>query len=196
MELNFYVDESTAHKHLIAKFDFDKKKSDAYTYDLKQQQYQNVYFTLPLFVLIVSLLLNSQKLQQRFNSLRNSVHLSGGLGNYIQGLLQKKSVAPVVTEQKSTKVSRFASKQHHQSNKDSDNETARSGQKSKNATPAATPVMAAKLATPPTPTTVAEPSKNDQSDNDNLSVDESDSVEGDYAILKNPVVTKRKAKKI
>ncbi len=205
VELSFNVDESTAHKHLVAKFDFDKNKSDAYTYDLKQQQYQNVYFTLPIFVLIVGLLLNSKKVQQRLVVFRNGVQQSGGVVNYLQSLLQSKS-QPVVTEQpsKPSKATNKFAQKHQQASRDSDSEVSKAksvlGRSSlagnSSSTAPSTPTMAVPKVfnEPAVMISSAQLSKNDRSDEGSL--EESDSVEGDYAIVKNPATTKRKVKKI
>ena len=55
-ELSFYSD--SAHKHLAVSFDMDVKKNDHQAYDAKQQQYQTFYFTVPLFLVAIALLLN------------------------------------------------------------------------------------------------------------------------------------------
>ena len=64
-ELSFYSD--SAHKHLSVSFDLDANKNSNQAYDMRQQQYQNFYFTLPLFILIIGLLLNSSKVKQQLS---------------------------------------------------------------------------------------------------------------------------------
>jgi hypothetical protein len=196
VELSFNADERTAHKHLVAKFDFDKKKSDAYASDLKQQQYQNFYFTLPIFLLIVGLLLNSQRVQQRMAVLRSQIQQSGGAINYLQGLMQSKSSAveqsqPPQSKAAASKAAKFAQK--HQTSRDSDSETAGRARPAARSVAPSTPTTVRFVE--PAPVLPAQLSKNDQSDEG--SVEESDSVEGEYAIVKNPATTlKRKVNKI
>jgi hypothetical protein len=84
-EISFYAD--SIHKHLNAQFDMEKKRNQFFGFDLKQQQYQNFYFTLPLFILIVGLVINSTKVQSSLNVLMNSINSNGGFIKYIQSLL-------------------------------------------------------------------------------------------------------------
>ena len=94
-ELSFFADK--AHKHLVANFTFDRKKLNNYAIDSKQQQYQNVYFTLPLFILIIGLLLNSKKVQLYINNLRAYIQQRGGLVKFMKSLTGPSQQQHVVT---------------------------------------------------------------------------------------------------
>lgn len=77
MELGFISD--SAHKHLSAKFDFTKKNTDFFDQDHGKEQYQNFYMTLPLFIVIVGILLNSKSVQKQIASFRGYVEQRGGI---------------------------------------------------------------------------------------------------------------------
>lgn len=167
-EASFYTD--SAHKHLSARFDLDKKKESSNAYDIKQQQYQNFYFTLPLFILIVGLILNSSKAQQNLSNIRNSIQQKGGLVNFIQSLISSKPVQAVqeTTGSKTGKAVKLSKKSKDQS---SDNELSK----------------ATKVKVAPQP--VIEHISTDQSENELV---EYSTEEGEVV----NVVAKRKVKKI
>lgn len=75
MELGFFTD--SAHKHLTAKFDLDKKSQEYFDQTQLQQQYQNVYMTLPLFIVIIGILLNSSIVQKKLVSCQNFIEQKG-----------------------------------------------------------------------------------------------------------------------
>jgi hypothetical protein len=109
-ELSFYAD--SAHKHLSANFLYDRKKLSSYqSYD-KQQQYQNVYFTLPLFILIVGLLLNSKKVQFYLNTVRVFVQQRGGWTKLVQSFLNPQQAT--AQDAYSSMQSKSQKSQHHQ----------------------------------------------------------------------------------
>ena len=95
-ELGFYAD--AAHKHLVVNFDKDNSKN--FSFDFKQQQYQNVYFTLPLAILLIGLLLNSTKVQQSLLGFKAYVDQRGGFVKFLQG-----TNVPVVVTTKSNRMS-------------------------------------------------------------------------------------------
>lgn len=86
MELGFYSDST--HKHLKAKFDLDKRTQEYFDNEHGQQQYQNVYMTLPLFIVIVGILLNSKSVQKQLSSFKNYVEQNGGLMKAAQSSFQ------------------------------------------------------------------------------------------------------------
>jgi hypothetical protein len=103
VELSFYAD--SAHKQLVANFDMDKKNYNGFGFDFKQQQYQNFYFTLPLFILMIGLVLNSRRVQQYLQQSYSYVEHKGGFVKYFQALVnpQKANISSVAPAQKSNK---------------------------------------------------------------------------------------------
>jgi len=86
MELGFFTD--SAHKHLTAKFDLDKKSQEYFDQTQLQQQYQNVYMTLPLFIVIIGILLNSSIVQKKLVSCQNFIEQKGGISRALQSTFQ------------------------------------------------------------------------------------------------------------
>jgi len=125
VELSFYAD--AAHKHLAANFDLDKKNYNGFGFDLKQQQYQNFYFTLPLFILVIGLFLNTKKVQQYLVQFYNHVEQRGGFVKYAQSLVNqqaKLAPQPVVSSQKASRPShRAASKEQAANSSDTEKQT-------------------------------------------------------------------------
>ena len=74
VELGFYA--NSAHKHLAVSFD-KKNQENSFFEGYKKEQYQNFYMTLPLFILIVGVLLNSKKVQQQLYWLKNFIQQKG-----------------------------------------------------------------------------------------------------------------------
>jgi len=77
MELDFITDKP--YKHLNAKFVLDKKNANYFDQDHRQHQYQNFYMTLPLFIVIVGILLNSKSVQKQITNLRTYIENGGGV---------------------------------------------------------------------------------------------------------------------
>ncbi|CAF0810412.1 unnamed protein product [Brachionus calyciflorus] len=86
-ELSFYADNS--HRHLNLEFNNNQENEASDFFDLKREQYQNVYFTLPLFIIIVSLVLNYKTVQTFLLNLRSQISQRGGILNYLASSLQK-----------------------------------------------------------------------------------------------------------
>lgn len=103
VELSFYSD--SAHKHLLVDFDLDKKNF-AFGFDFKQQQYQNFYFTLPLFILVIGLFLNSKRVQIYLQQIYSQIEQKGGFVMYFQSLTgTAKTTVATASTQKSSKSS-------------------------------------------------------------------------------------------
>jgi hypothetical protein len=86
MELGFFAD--SAHKHLRAKFDLDKSAKEAHFHHANQQQYQNFYMTLPLFIVIAGILLNSSVVQKKLTACRSFIEQKGGISRALQATFQ------------------------------------------------------------------------------------------------------------
>lgn len=85
LEMGFLAD--SGHKHLQVRFDLDKKTQENFTHS-HQQQYQNVYMTLPLFVVIMGILLNSAIVQKKLMSCKNYIEQRGGVTRAFQSTFQ------------------------------------------------------------------------------------------------------------
>jgi hypothetical protein len=86
VELTFLAENF--HKHLSVSFDYDKKAE--ISFDLRQNQYQNVYSTVPLFILVIALVLNWKTVQERLFGLNSLIKQNGGLLPAIRSLIFKK----------------------------------------------------------------------------------------------------------
>lgn len=75
VEVGFLADNP--HKHLSVNFNVGKKGESLFDLGHKQQQYQNFYMTLPLFIVIVGILLNSKSVQKQLYSCKNFVDSKG-----------------------------------------------------------------------------------------------------------------------
>lgn len=100
-ELSFYADSK--HKHFQVKLDLDKKKSGSYGGDSKQQ-YQNFYFTLPLFIIAVGIFLNLKKVKEILVNLIQSLQQKGGLTKFLESFRNQNKNEPSQTGSSSTKV--------------------------------------------------------------------------------------------
>ncbi len=86
VEFNFLAEN--LHKHLSVSFDYDKKSETSF--DLRQNQYQNVYSTVPLFILVIALVLNWKVVQERLLVLNSLIKQNGGFLPAIRTLIIKK----------------------------------------------------------------------------------------------------------
>jgi len=90
VELTFLAEN--LHQHLRVSFDYDKKTETSF--DLRQNQYQNVYSTVPLFVLVIALVLNWKTVRERVFGFNSLVKQSGGLLPALRSLILKKEQVP------------------------------------------------------------------------------------------------------
>lgn len=89
MELDFMTDRP--HKHLSARFVLDKKNANYFDQDHRQEQYQNVYMTLPLFVVIIGVLLSLSSVQKQLTNLRSYIENGGGVIKIAQSFQSRQS---------------------------------------------------------------------------------------------------------
>lgn len=180
-ELSFYAD--SAHKHLQVSFVLDSRKNA--NLELGQQQYQNFYFTLPLFVLVVGLLLNSKLVKGHLNNFYGLVQQRGGFVKFVQGLFnpQQNIVQPVVSGQ--SKMSKSAYHQQKVMSKDSDSERSKSTPRARQSNQAQVQAQAQFVVQPE----VAAAAPADFDDFEQVNIDPNEDIDI-------PVVTKRKPKKI
>ena len=181
-ELSFYADR--AHKHLQVGFALDGRKSA--NLELGQRQYQNFYFTLPLFVLVVGLLLNSKLVKGHLNSFYGLVQQRGGFVKFVQGLVSaQQNVQPAVSGP--SKMSKSAYHQQKVLGKDSDSERSKSTPRARQSNQAQVRAQDQFVGQPEVAAAAAPPV--DFDDFEQVNIDPNEDIDI-------PVVTKRKPKKI
>jgi hypothetical protein len=88
-ELSFYTDTTTmSHKHLSVSFDealggFSKNNNNNRG-KRDDDEYQTFYFTVPIFLIVIGILLNSNKVMQQLGNLNSILQQRGGLVNFFQ----------------------------------------------------------------------------------------------------------------
>ena len=82
VEMGFFAD--SVYKHLDVRLDLSQKGEGYFErQELGKEQYQNVYMTLPLFIVIVGILLNSKSVRKQLFLFRDFVNQKGKEAGFI-----------------------------------------------------------------------------------------------------------------
>ncbi|RNA38965.1 nodal modulator 1-like [Brachionus plicatilis] len=81
-EFSFFADKS--HKHFSFEFKGEQELKSTDMFNLGQEKYQNVYLTIPLFIILIFLVLNWTKIQSYFLNLNEKISEKGGLTSVLQ----------------------------------------------------------------------------------------------------------------